>query len=99
METKLEILKAKKLRADILESLYKLYPQAVAAGTVRRLLRYKDYNPETEIRKAIFYLEGKGYITFEGNEEDYWDSEVVLTPLGINLAEGDAEDVGVSLDA
>lgn len=98
MENKVEILKAKKLRADILENLYQLYPQSVAAGTIRKLLRYKDYNPETEIRKAIYYLEGKGYIAFEGNEEGYWDSGVVLTPLGINLAEGDMEDVGVSLD-
>ena len=29
MDTKVEILKAKKLRADILENLYNLYPQAV----------------------------------------------------------------------
>ena len=99
MDTKVEILKAKKLRADILENLYNLYPQAVTVGTLRKLLRYKDYNPETEIRKAIYYLEGKGYIAFTGNEEEYWDSDIVLTPLGINLAEGDAEDVGVSLDA
>lgn len=98
MENRVEILTAKKLRADILESLYKLYPQEVPAGTIRKLLRYKGYNPETEIRKAIYYLHGKGYIAFVESSEDYWDSEAVLTPLGINLAEGDMEDVGVSLD-
>ena len=40
MDTKVEILKAKKLRADILENLYNLYPQAVTVGTIRKLLRY-----------------------------------------------------------
>ena len=49
MDTKVEILKAKKLRADILENLYNLYPQAVTVGTIRKLLRYKDYNPESNL--------------------------------------------------
>ncbi len=97
---RLEILKAKELRGNIIESLYNLYPQEVTINTLKQLLRYKGYTYETEVQKALYYLQGKGYISLaaEETEVEYWENEIVLTPLGINLAEGDVDDMGVNLN-
>lgn len=97
---KIDILKAKELRGNIIENLYKLYPQAMTINTLKQLLRYKGYTSETEVQKAIYYLHGKQYITLraEDTEADYWEKEIVLTPMGINLAEGDVDEPGVHLD-
>lgn len=97
---RLEILKAKELRGNIIESLYNLYPQEVTINTLKQLLRYKGYTYETEVQKALYYLQGKGYISLVAEEADveYWENEIVLTPLGINLAEGDVDDMGVNLN-
>lgn len=45
----------------------------------------------------LYYLEGRKYVYIE-HEEDYWDSSLVLLPCGINLAEGDFNDIGVSIN-
>ena len=97
---RVEILKAKELRGNIIESLYNLYPQEVTINTLKQLLRYKGYTYETEVQRAMYYLQGKGYISLVANEGEveYWENEIVLTPLGINLAEGDADDMGVNLN-
>lgn len=98
---RIDILKAKELRGNIIENLYSLYPQEMTITTLKQLLRYKGYTYETDVQKAIYYLQGKKYIALREREPegDYWESEIVLTPLGINLAEGDVEDAGVHLDA
>ena len=97
---KIDILKAKELRGNIIENLYRLYPQAMTINTLKQLLRYKGYTSETEVQKAIYYLHGKQYIMLwaEDTEADYWEKEIVLTPMGINLAEGDVDEPGVHLD-
>lgn len=97
---RIDILKAKELRGNIIENLYNLYPQEMTLGTLKQLLRYKGYTYETEVQKAIYYLQGKGYIALREQEGDvdYWENEIVLTPFGINLAENDIEDAGVRLD-
>lgn len=97
LEKELEIAKAKELRGDIIERLYAVYPGGVSVGTLKSLLRYKSINSESDIRKALYYLEGKGYITATENE-NYLDITVNLTPKGINLAEDDLDDVGVDID-
>ena len=53
-----------------------------------------------DIKKAVYYLggESKRYVKLQLNEEDYMESKIWLTPLGVNLAEGDITDVGVDLD-
>ena len=50
--------------------------------------------------KAICYLGGeeKRYIHVEVNTENWLDSLIWLTPKGVNLAEGDIEDMGVVID-
>ncbi|HIT73660.1 hypothetical protein B5E58_10895 [Tyzzerella sp. An114] len=97
MEKELEIAKAKELRGDIIERLYAVYPGGVSVGTLKSLLRYKSINSESDIRKALYYLEEKEYITATENE-NYLDITVNLTPKGINLAENDLDDVGVDID-
>ena len=96
-EKALEIAEAKKLRGDIVETLYTLYPQETSVSTLRSMLRYKGVQSEASIKKALFYLEGKEYIGVD-TAEVYENSRVHLTPLGINLAENDFNDVGVIID-
>ena len=96
-EKALEIAEAKKLRGDIVETLYTLYPAQTSVSTLRSMLRYKGIQSEQSIRKALFYLEGKEYISVE-NTENYENAKVMLLPLGINLAENDFNDVGVIID-
>lgn len=95
--TAVEIANAKELRGNIVETLHTIYPQEVGVGTLRSLLRYKGLVTETDIKKAVYYLEGKGYIKLTPAEE-YWNMLAVLTPSGINLAEQDVEDIGVMID-
>lgn len=103
---RLEITRAKELRNDIISRLYTIYPNDTALLTLKNLLRYKSYHSENDIKKAVYYLEGRGYIAvgfpaneFAGNrtaiQTEEQENVIRLTPKGINLAEGDIEDVGV----
>ena len=67
---------------------------------LKSALRVKGYVNDDEIKKAIFYLggDGKRYIHVEVNNENWMDSVIWLTPMGVNLAERDIEDKGVNLD-
>ena len=51
----------------------------------------------TEIMRLITNLIRTGVVT-EVDRENWLDSLIWLTPAGVNLAEGDLEDVGVILD-
>ena len=93
----MEIARAKGLRGSIVMTLYTVYPQPVTAATLKSMLRYKGLNSESDIQKAIFYLNGKKYIQIE-EAAGYWDGKITLTPTGVNLAEADASDVGVVID-
>lgn len=93
----LEVAQAKELRGDIIKTLYAVYPQTVTAATLRSMLRYKGINSDMDIKRALYYLEGKRYISVK-IEEEYWNSSLVLLPSGINLAEEDYEDIGVKID-
>ncbi|MGL4790984.1 MAG: hypothetical protein ACRCW1_06185 [Anaerotignaceae bacterium] len=92
-----EIATGKELRWNVIETLYAIYPQEVAVSTLRSLLRYKGANTEADIKKAVYYLNGKEYIQLK-EAEDYGDTLMVLTPVGINLAERDVTDVGVMMN-
>lgn len=93
----LEIAQAKELRGDIISTLYTVYPQAVSAATLRSMLRYKGINSDADIRKALYYLSGREYVSVD-EEEDYWESRLLLLPCGINLAEDDFKDIGVDIN-
>lgn len=96
----MDILRAKELRGDIIERLYTVYGDDVTVSLLRNMLRYKAYYSEKNIDKAINYLSGaqSEYITLEINVDNYEDSVIKLTSKGVNLAEGDIEDVGVTIN-
>lgn len=97
---KLEIIKAKELRGEIVKRLYDSYVDTNTLNSVRQMLRYKSYYTPDGIKKAVSYLSGKGkaFIEVALDKEEYWESLVYLTPAGVNLAEKDIADVGVLMD-
>ena len=96
----LEISEVKILRGDVIEKLYMTYGTDIRIAALRNALRSKGLIPEESLKKCIFYLggEGKRYIHVEVNKENWMDSVIWLTPAGVNLAEGDVEDMGVTID-
>lgn len=67
--------------------------------TLKNLLRHRGYNSDRDITRAINYLPGKGkaFIDVNAINEENQSTTIDLTPLGVNLAEGDITDVGVIL--
>lgn len=90
---------AKVLRGDLIELLYRYYGTDIKIAVLRSSLRVKGYINDEELKKAIYYLggEGKRYIHVEPAKE-FADGLIWLTPAGVNLAEGDIEDIGVLMD-
>ena len=95
----MDVLRAKELRGNIIEILYMRYGDEITISMLRSFLRYKGYSSNNDIPKAIDYLSGdkKEFVFIDRNKDDYEDSKVSLTPLGVNLAEGDITDVGVNI--
>lgn len=97
-----EISKAKMLRGAIIEKLYEFYGEDISLEVLKGVLRisFYGYDVEKEIKKAIYYLGGpqKEYVKLVLDSEDYMKSIIWLTPRGVNLAEGDLEDIGVMKD-
>ena len=93
----LEISRAKLLRGNIIEKLYSFYGEDISIQTLKSVLRYTGANREEDIKKALYYLGGakKEYVKVVVDEDNWINSLVWLTPTGVNLAEGDIEDVGV----
>jgi len=96
---RLNVAKAKSLRGDIIKNLYDLYDMPIPLNKIEDLLRYKSFYNKDEIKRAVSYLAGakKEFVVVAVNDKDYWASFVQLTPIGVNLAEGDITDMGVSL--
>jgi len=96
----IEINEIKLLRGDVVEKLYGTYGTDIRIAALRNALRSKGLIPEEQLKKVIYYLggEGKRYIHVEVNANNWLDSMIWLTPAGVNLAEGDIEDMGVIID-
>lgn len=94
-----DISRAKLLRGNIIRRLYEFYGEDITLDVLKGVLRMNSYgyDIEKEIRKAIYYLGGeeKRYVKLVLNDEDYMSSMIWLTPRGVNLAEGDLNDIGV----
>lgn len=95
-----EVAERKVLRGDVIERLYEHYGKDIRIAILRNFLRTRGFVTEEELQKAVFYLggEGKRYIHVEVDEKNWLDSLIWLTPAGVNLAEGDGQDMGVILD-
>lgn len=96
----MEAAKAKVLRGDIIEKLYTYYGNDIKIAVLKSALRANGFVDDAEIRKAIYYLggEGKHFIHVEINKDNWMNSLIWLTPAGVNLAEGDIDDMGVEID-
>lgn len=96
----MKIAEAKIFRGDIIEKLYEHYGKDIQISTLKVALRVKKIFDDTELQKAIYYLGGeeKRYVHVEVDEENWMDSMIWLTPRGVNLAEGDVEDMGVMIN-
>lgn len=97
MTDRLEVSEMKLLRGDMIETLYRTYGTDIRIAALRNALRSKGLLPEEQLKKCIYYLggEGKKYIHVEVSQDNWLDSLIWLTPAGVNLAEGDLEDMGV----
>lgn len=96
----IKVTECKLLRGGVIEKLYLTYGTDIRIAALKNALRSKGYIQDEELKKAIFYLGGKGkeYIHVEVNRENWTDSMIWLTPAGVNLAERDIEDIGVIFD-
>ena len=94
----LDILKKKELRGSIIERLYGFYGEDISISVLKASLPLSGVLPEIHLESALYYLGGIGkeYIRVVVNKSCYMDSLIWLTPKGVNLAEGDMEDVGVN---
>lgn len=94
----LDILKKKELRGSIIERLYGFYGEDISISVLKASLPLSGVLTETDLKSALYYLGeiGKEYIRVVVNKSCYMDSLIWLTPKGVNLAEGDMEDVGVN---
>ncbi len=96
-QSAIDIIKAKELRGNIIESLYRYYGEDISLNVLKASLPLSGLITDTKIRSALYYLGGrdKEYVHVVVNQNSYMDSLVWLTPRGVNLAEGDLDDVGV----
>lgn len=96
-QSSIDIIKAKELRGNIVESLYRYYGEDISLNVLKASLPLSGLLTDNKIRSALYYLGGreKEYVNVVLNQNNYMDSLVWLTPRGVNLAEGDLDDVGV----
>lgn len=96
----LDIIKTKQLRGNIVETLYRYYGEDISLSVLKASLPLSGLLTDTGIKSALYYLSGreKEFVHLELNKTNYMDSLIWLTPRGVNLAEGDLEDVGVVID-
>lgn len=93
----MKVIEAKTMRGDIITKLYLNYGVDIRISSLKNALRSRGLVDEKALQRCIFYLggEGKRYIHVELDRDNWTNSIIYLTPAGVNLAEGDIEDVGV----
>lgn len=98
--TALDIMKAKQLRGNMIEALYRYYGEDISLSILKASLPLSGLLTDVEFKSALYYLGGrkKEYVQVVVDQNHYMDSLVWLTPRGVNLAEGDLADVGVIID-
>lgn len=96
----MKVIEAKMMRGDIITKLYLNYGVDIRISSLKNALRSRGLVDEKALQRCIFYLggEGKRYIHVELDRDNWTNSIIYLTPAGVNLAEGDIEDVGVIIN-
>lgn len=91
----------KRLRGEIIHMLHLAYPNPMETRTLNDVLRDAGYPVIGDISPHLDYLEDKGYIRIDHNE----DAKLVSAPVtlcklsakGVDLAEYTIEDPGVDV--
>lgn len=96
----IKVIEAKTMRGDIITKLYLNYGIDIRISSLKNALRSRGLVDEKALQRCIFYLGGeeKRYIHVELDRDNWTNSVIYLTPTGVNLAEGDIEDVGVIIN-
>lgn len=97
--SQVEIIKTKELRGNIIAALYINYGEDITLNVLKNTLPLSGFIKDSDIKNAIYYLGGKSkeYVKLVLDNDNYMQSRIWLTPVGINLAERDIKDVGVLL--
>lgn len=89
----------KRLRGAILEMLKNISPTAAEENAI--IAAYYQYYTPNDIRRALSYLADSGYLSCEKNPHPFRKhvkiSSYRIAPKGVNLLEGDAQDVGIAV--
>lgn len=98
--TPFDIIKTKQLRGNMIEALYRYYGEDISLSVLKASMPLAGLIKDAEMKSAVYYLGGKEkeYVKLVLNKTNYMDSLIWLTPRGVNLAEGDLQDVGVVID-
>lgn len=87
----------KALRGAILQMMKNISPTQAEENAI--VAAYYQYYKPVEIRRALVYLVDSGYLEKTKDPHPYLRLEKItrykITPKGINLLEGDANDVGI----
>ena len=102
MGSKIEAIKIKQQRRQLLTNLDLFYPSPVQVGTLYRTVIYIDPTYESAIyRKDIYYLKDKGYIEFVddqlGGAQDFESKVIKLTAKGKEIAERTQSDPALEI--
>jgi DNA-binding PadR family transcriptional regulator len=89
----------KQLRGAILQMMNALGPTTAEENAI--IAAYYQYYKPQEIRRSLQYLVDSGYLELTRIPHPFLRHEKIrsyrITPKGINLIEGDAEDVGIAV--
>lgn len=87
----------KALRGAILQMMKNISPTQAEENAI--VAAYYQYYKPVEIRRALVYLVDSGYLEKTKDPHPYLRLEKItrykITPKGINLLEGDTNDVGI----
>ncbi len=87
------------LRGAILQMMRAIDPTHAEESAI--IAAYYQYYKPVDIRRALGYLTDSGYLERSKDPHPYMRLEKIsrykITPKGINLLEGDAQDIGVAV--
>lgn len=96
---KIEIVKNKRMRGQILRTLALFFPSPVDVAGLKSALLARGMIISADVSKTLYYLKDKDYIKISKNKvtdiEDY--DLVELTAKGVDLIEETIEDPGVEV--
>lgn len=96
---KIEIVKNKRMRGQILRTLALFFPSPVDVAGLKSALLARGMIISADVSKTLYYLKDKDYIKISKNKvTDIEDDDLVeLTAKGVDLIEETIEDPGVEV--